>query len=107
MPEDSYSIKEFIAHAMIDVKEAIQGHDEKLDKILEQTTKHNSRMTRIEEKVSDYDEVKRKVASHDNRIWWFLGGIAVLGCIGYFAIRGIIQEIVKESLADYDMEITK
>ena len=33
MQEDSYSIKEFIAHAMIDVKEAIQGHDEKLDKI--------------------------------------------------------------------------
>jgi methyltransferase-like protein len=114
MPEDnSYSIKEFLTHAMEDMKESIiETHSnikevkDDVKKVLVQTTEHNHRMTKLEVKTSDYVDYKKKVDSHENKVYYVTGAIFIITLIGGFALNYLIDKRVDnkiiEALANYE-----
>jgi len=68
-----------------------------LDKVLDQTTKTNGRVLKLEAITSDYDETKKKVSILENYHWWILGfgfSFTILGSsILYFVTKDINEKI--------------
>jgi len=92
MPKDSpYSNRE-LEHFFGDLNKRLDKQDTILCRIEEQTTRHNGRMAKIEDKIADYDDVKKVVLSHENYKWWALGIFAALGVFGWLALRQIVHQ---------------
>ena len=66
--------------------------DDFLERIEDQTTRTNGRVTRLEDKVADYNDIKKSVASHENYKWWIMGVAAALTVTGILAIKQVVRQ---------------
>lgn len=86
-----------------DLKNAIDKNTEITENILIQATKTNGRVTAIEEWSTQAKKIIEKNAEDINTLknyrWWFLGAVATLSLVGWFALQQIVTTIVEKTNA--------
>lgn len=102
---DNYSIKEFIAHYMNDMKEVINEIHTDVKEIKAQTTRTNGRVSTLETRLEDYDDIKKVVRNHENYKWYIVGGALVLFGLGYLAIKTVVRDTVDVALKNYQGQV--
>lgn len=82
--------------------------DNMLERIESQTLKTNGRVTRLEDRVADYNTYKAKTDELINFRWWIVGAVAAIslvgGTLGYFFKRELlnsVKETSQASVAEY------
>lgn len=98
--ESNYTKREF-DHFFNDLFKRMDKQDLVLERIEGQTLKTNGRVTRLEDKVADYNDIKKMAASHENYKWWIVGVFVAISILGTFAFKYIVKDEVKQALADY------
>lgn len=97
--DDKYSQKEEDTFRK-ELFRRLDKQDTILERMLEQTTKTNGRVTKIETQLEDYPEIKSTVYKHQNYIWYVLGIVFIVGGIGLFTAKSFINEIVRETIKE-------
>ena len=91
MPEQQY-LKRELDHRFEDLFKRMDKQDDSLQRIEDQTIKTNGRATRLEDKVSDYNDIKKSVAAHENYKWWLAGVAVAITVTGLLAIKQMVRQ---------------
>lgn len=110
MTKEAFSLKEYMEKSLAkmdttvkDLKDAIDKNSEMTQNVLLLTTKANDHMLTIDDWSAEAKKIietnTRDINTLKNYRWWFLGAVATLSLVGWFALEQIVTTIVEKTNA--------